>query len=98
MVVLGGYFGDREGHPEIGRRGGQVRHERAMRAHRDDEGYAEDVGQGRYSDDPEGHAEIGRRGGQHRMETGSRSRQSETRSSRNRSDDDEPTPRRRQSR
>ena len=29
----GGYFGDYEGHSEIGRRGGQVRHERAMRAH-----------------------------------------------------------------
>ena len=31
----GGYFGDYEGHSDIGRRGGEVRHERAMRAHRD---------------------------------------------------------------
>ncbi len=29
-VGQGGWFGDREGHSEIGRRGGEMRHERAM--------------------------------------------------------------------
>ncbi|ARN79761.1 hypothetical protein DSM21852_28880 [Methylocystis bryophila] len=33
-VGQGGYFGDPEGHSEIGRRGGQTRHERAMQAPR----------------------------------------------------------------
>ena len=31
-VGQGGWFGDREGRSKVGRRGGQVRHERAMRA------------------------------------------------------------------
>ena len=34
-VGQGGWFGDREGHSEVGRRGGEVRHERAMRARHD---------------------------------------------------------------
>ena len=34
-VGQGGYFGDPEGHSEIGRRGGRMRHERAMRAQHD---------------------------------------------------------------
>ena len=34
-VGQGGWFGDYEGHSEIGRRGGEVRHERAMRARHD---------------------------------------------------------------
>jgi general stress protein YciG len=70
----GGYFGDYEGHSEIGRRGGQVRHERAMRARHDDEGHSEDVGQGGYFGDYEGHSEIGRRGGQIRHERAMRAR------------------------
>ena len=45
-VGQGGWFGDRDGHSEAGRRGGEVRHERAMRAPRDEYGDAEDVGQG----------------------------------------------------
>ena len=52
----GGYFGDYEGHSEIGRRGGQMCHERAMRAPRDEEGRSEDVGQGGYFGDYEGHS------------------------------------------
>ncbi len=34
-VGQGGWFGDYEGHSEIGRRGGEVRHERAMRTRHD---------------------------------------------------------------
>ena len=67
-VGQGGYFGDYEGHADIGRRGGQIRHERAMRAPRDEYGRSEDVGQGGYFGDYEGHSEIGRRGGQIRHE------------------------------
>jgi general stress protein YciG len=67
-VGQGGYFGDYEGHSDIGRRGGQVRHERAMRAPRDEYGHAEDVGQGGYFGDYEGHSDIGRRGGEVRHE------------------------------
>ena len=70
----GGGFGDRQGHSEIGRRGGQMRHERAMRAPRDEEGRAEDAGQGGWFGDTERHADIARRGGEIRHERATRAR------------------------
>jgi hypothetical protein len=52
-------------------RGGEMRHERAMEAHRDREGYSEDRGQGGWFGDPEGHSEASRRGWQHSSHEGS---------------------------
>ena len=54
------------------RRGGQVRHERAMEArHGGREGYSDDRGQGGWFGDPEGHSEASRRGWQHSDHEGS---------------------------